>query len=230
MDPISSEDRNSVIRYAAFFDLDRTLIREISGKAIVRMAWKKGHIAWPDLLSAFYNWVLFKLMLKDPGKIIDDMVGWVKGKPEIEMEDLCSNVLKEVLLPSVFREARREINFHKENDVRVIILSSSLKSICSAMSESLGMDGYICSSLESRDGYFTGRPEGRLCYGEEKLNRLTGYCAANNMNQSFSWYYSDSISDLPVLSSVGNPVCVNPDRELRREALKRGWKILLWKN
>jgi HAD superfamily hydrolase (TIGR01490 family) len=230
MDPIFSEDRQRAIRYAAFFDLDRTLIGEISGKAIVRMAWKRGHIAWSDLFKAFYVYFLFKLRLKDPKTIIDDMVRWVKGKHETEMDELCLHVFREVLLPSVFIEAKSEINFHKENDAKVIILSSALKPICSSMSESLGMDGYICSSLESRDGYLTGKPDGRLCYGEEKLNRLTGYCSANNMNPSALWYYSDSISDLPVLSSVGNPVCVNPDRELKKEALKRGWKILLWKN
>jgi phosphoserine phosphatase len=76
----------------------------------------------------------------------------------------------------------------------------------------------------------TGRPAGRLCYGDEKLNRLNGYCISNNTDQSAIWYYSDSISDLPVLSAVGKPVCVNPDRALKKEALKRGWKILLWQD
>ena len=230
MDHIFSKDRNAAKKYVAFFDLDRTLIREISGKAIVRMAWKKGRISQADLVRAFYLYLLFKLNFRDPGKIIDDMVGWVKGKPESELEELCLHVFREILFPSVFREAIAEINIHKENGGKVIILSSALNSICSAMSESLDLDGYICSALEAKDGYLTGRPAGRVCYGEEKLHRLTGYCTINNLDRSVLWYYSDSISDLPVLSSVGTPVCVNPDRELKKEAIKRGWKILLWKN
>jgi HAD superfamily hydrolase (TIGR01490 family) len=230
MDPIFSEDRKSAIKYAAFFDLDRTLAGEISGQALVRMAWKKGLISWSDLAKALYLYLLFRLKLKPPRSIINNMVSWVKGKSENEMEELCLHVSGEILLPSVFRDAIKEINKHKENDAEVIILSSALKYICRPMSVSLGMNGYICSALESREGVLTGRPAGRLCYGEEKLHRLTGYCAANKIAHSDLWYYSDSISDLPVLSSVGNPVCVNPDRELKREALKRGWKILLWKN
>lgn len=228
MDHIFSEDRQTAKVQVAFFDLDRTLIREISGKAIVRMAWKKGLISLPELAKAFYLYLLYKLRLRNPLNVIDDMVGWVKGRSESEMEELCVLVLSEVLLPSVFREARHEINIHKDNNATVIILSSALDYICSAMSESLGMDGYLCSSLETKEGLLTGKPEGRICYGEEKLHRLTGYCAANNIYQSDLWYYSDSISDLPVLSYVGNPVCVNPDRELKKEAMKRGWKILLW--
>jgi HAD superfamily hydrolase (TIGR01490 family) len=230
MDHIFSEDRETGKEQVVFFDLDRTLIREISGKVLVRMAWKKGLISWADLVRAFYLYTLFKLRLRNPLNVIDDMVGWVKGRPESEMEELCMHVFSEILFPSVFMEAKREINTHKQNDASVIILSSALNFICSAMSDSLGMDGYLCSSLEATEGFLTGKPDGRICYGEEKLHRLTGYCASNNINQSVLWYYSDSISDLPVLSYVGNPVCVNPDRHLKKEALQRGWKILLWKN
>jgi putative phosphoserine phosphatase / 1-acylglycerol-3-phosphate O-acyltransferase len=230
MDHIFLKGSSLTKENVAFFDLDRTLIGEISGNAIVRMAWKKGLISLSDLMTAFYLFLLFKLRLRDPLNIIDDMVGWVKGKTEAEIEKLCSQVFIEVLYPAVFPDAITEINFHKENNVKVIILSSALNYICSAMSESLGMDGYICSSLETNDGFLTGRPTGRLCYGIEKLNRLAGYCITNNVDQSLVWYYSDSISDLPVLSSIGNPVCVNPDRALKNEARKRGWKILCWQN
>jgi len=230
MDRIFSKDRQTAKAQVAFFDLDRTLIGEISGKAIVRMAWKKGLISLQELAKASYLYLLFKLRLRNPINVIDDMVGWVKGRSESEMEELCQIVFSEVLFPSVFREARNEINFHKENAAAVIILSSALDFICSSMSDRLGMDGYLCSSLETKEGLLTGEPEGRICYGEEKLHRLIIFCAENNINQSDLWYYSDSISDLPVLSYVGNPVCVNPDRELRREAQKRGWQILFWEH
>jgi HAD superfamily hydrolase (TIGR01490 family) len=226
---IFSENEKQM-KYAAFFDLDKTLISEISGNALVRMAWKKGLITWTDLSRAFYLLLLFRLSLKDPLDIIEDMVGWVKGKSESEMEELCRNVASEVLLPSLYREAVTEINMHKSNGAKVIILSSALDAVCDVIAESLGIDGYICSRLQVMDGYMTGKPSGRLCYGNEKLRRLNGYCSENNINQELLWFYSDSISDLPVLLSVGNPVCVNPDRELRKEAINRGWKIRLWKS
>jgi phosphoserine phosphatase len=43
------------------------------------------------------------------------------------------------------------------------------------------------------------------------------------------YFYSDSYTDLPLLEFSGHPVAVNPDRFLRREALKRGWRILRWR-
>jgi phosphoserine phosphatase len=80
--------------------------------------------------------------------------------------------------------------------------------------------------LETRNGVFTGNPEGSLCFGKEKVIRLTEFCKINNINPCQSWYYGDSIADLPVLSTVGNPVCVNPDKKLLDVAKKRGWQVL----
>jgi HAD superfamily hydrolase (TIGR01490 family) len=230
MGRIFSEDRSAVKQQVAFFDLDRTIIKEISGKAIVRTAWEKGLISKSGIITALYLYILLKAGLRDPGKVIEDMAGWVKGWSEHDLDNLCLRVFNDVLFPSVYRDAIAEINTHKSNGLKVIILSSALDSICRNISEQLGMDGYICSALEVEEGYLTGRPAGRFCYGDEKLNRLNGYCIANNTDLNSIWYYSDSISDLPVLSAVGNPVCINPDRALKKEAFKRGWKILLWQD
>jgi HAD superfamily hydrolase (TIGR01490 family) len=230
MDPTFSDDRSTVRAAVAFFDLDKTLSGEISGKALVIMAWKRRLLSLSDLMNALFQYILLKSRLREPEKIIYEIVGRVRGRSVAQLDELCELVLAEVVLPSLFSDARKEINYHKDNGAKVIILSSSLLSICRAVSEKLGMDGYFCSDLEQKDGSLTGRPSGKLCYGDEKLNRLTAYCIANSIDHTNIWYYSDSISDLPVLSAVGNPVCVNPDRQLKKEALKRGWKILKWED
>jgi HAD superfamily hydrolase (TIGR01490 family) len=228
MDPIFSNDKKNTSGYVAFFDLDRTLAGSISGNVLVSLAWRKRHITIKKITYAFYLYLLYKLRLRDPLSTINEMTGWVKGKPVSWIEDLCSEACSEIIFPSIFSEAVTEIRFHKEKNGKVIILSSALHQICELVSEFLGMDGYICSSLEVKDGYLTGKPVGSLCFGEEKLIRLTEYCKKNTMNLSESWYYADSISDLPVLEIVGNPVCINPDRELKKEARKRGWKVQSW--
>jgi HAD superfamily hydrolase (TIGR01490 family) len=230
MDPTFSDDKNKEAKYVAFFDLDRTLARAISGNTLVTLAWKKREIHIKDFMNAFYLYLLYKLRLRDPLNIIDEMVTWVKGKPETWIDELCKEACSDILLPSIFSEAVTEISLHKEKNGKVIILSSALHQICGRVSEFLGMDGFICSSLEVKDGYLTGKPAGRLCFGEEKKIRLMEYCRNNTMNPSESWYYGDSISDLSALENVGNPVCINPDRELKKEARKRGWRILVWKN
>jgi phosphoserine phosphatase len=83
--------------------------------------------------------------------------------------------------------------------------------------------------MEVVNGSLTGRPVGRLCYGKEKKTRLIEYCEKNNNTFEESWYYADSISDYPVLSIVDHPVCINPDKKLKKKAMANKWKIYKWK-
>jgi HAD superfamily hydrolase (TIGR01490 family) len=228
METISSRDNNTVKNYTAFFDLDRTITKAISGKALARGAYGKGLLTIYDLANAIFLSLVYRFKLKDPLKIIDNMVSWVEGIPEKMMVDLCSEVFHEVLLPSVYEEARSEIEYHKIKNAKVVILSSALIPICQEMAKNLNLDDIICSDLEVKNGFLTGRPVGHLCFGEEKAIRLKEYCEKNNSSPSDAWYYADSISDVPALSSVGNPVCVNPDNKLKKTAIKRSWKTLFW--
>jgi HAD superfamily hydrolase (TIGR01490 family) len=228
METTSSRDRNHKYSYLAFFDLDQTIANSISGRTLVKAAYKKGLLTGLDLMNALILSLQFRLKFKDPLKIIDSMVRWSEGIPEKTMVDLCSDVFRQVLVPSVYKEARFEIETHKAKNAKVIILSSSLTTVCQEMAKYLGMDDSICTELEVRNGYLTGHPVGHLCFGEEKAQRLKGYCEKNNFSTFDAWYYADSISDLPALSSVGNPICVNPDNKLKKTAIRRGWKIVSW--
>lgn len=230
METISSEVINKSETYIAFFDLDLTLTKAISGKALATEGYRKGLFSPWDFINAIFLSLVFIFKLKDPYRIVRSMVKWVKGMPESTMNDLCTNVCHKTLLPSVYKEALAEIEFHRSKNARIVILSSALKRICSEMANSLKIDDIICSELEVRDGLLTGNPVGRLCYAEEKASRLLAYCEKYNSPSSESWYYGDSISDLHVLSAVGNPVCINPDVRLRKIAEIRDWKILKWEN
>jgi HAD superfamily hydrolase (TIGR01490 family) len=225
---ISSDYNNSAHSYVAFFDLDRTIIKTISGRALAQRAFKKGLMDISDIAIALCLGLAYRIGLADPVKIMERMVVWVKGLPENELTILCSEVLNEVLLPSIHSEVYDELKMHKSGNARTIILSSSLEQICKGVADRLNMDGIICSRLEVRDGLLTGRTEGNLCYGKEKLISLKEYCEKNNNKIEDSWYYGDSISDLVALDVVGHPVCINPDRQLRKKATAKGWKIYSW--
>jgi putative phosphoserine phosphatase/1-acylglycerol-3-phosphate O-acyltransferase len=80
--------------------------------------------------------------------------------------------------------------------------------------------------METVDGVLTGAPEGKYCFGDEKRVRLLSFCDMNLSTPADSWYYADSIADLPVLEIVGHPVCVSPDRKLASIARKRNWRIM----
>ena len=228
MENIFLNERDAPKEYIVFFDLDKTLANSISGRSLAIAAYRKGLLSRWKILNALVLSIEYRLNLRDQLNIIDHMVSWVKGLPEKSIEDLCIEVFNKVIFPSVFKEAISEIKFHKTKNAKVVILSSALTTVCRQMSESLNLDDIVCSDLEVKDGFMTGRPLGHLCFGEEKAIRLKMYCDRYNFALEKSWYYGDSISDLHALNVVGNPACVNPDNKLKKVAERRGWKILCW--
>lgn len=229
MGTTSSQSPGTEPGQIAFFDLDRTITGTVSGRLLVTGAYRKGLMKTSDILKALWLSSAYKLQLRDPVSIMDDMIKWVKGIELSDFEHLCSGVSGKALFPSVYSEARAEIELHRRNKVSTVLLSSTVCQICARVAEFLQMDDFICSRLEVSDGRLTGSALGSLCYGEEKAVRLREYCEKNNTPVSKAWYYGDSISDLPALLTAGNPVCVNPDRKLEREARSRHWKICRWK-
>ena len=215
--------------YIVFFDLDLTLSKAISGRALAKAALKHGLMKGSDIATALSYGALYRLRLVDPVKIIGRMTSWVKGISEKQLGDLCSEVFIKVMLPSLHTEAFEEIKMHKADNARTVILSSSLWPICRAVADHMGIDDVICSELEAENGILTGRPKGNLCFGNEKLVRLRKYCEKLNSSPSLAWYYGDAVIDAPALSIVGNPVCINPDKKLRRMAEEKNWRIYLWK-
>jgi HAD-superfamily subfamily IB hydrolase, TIGR01490 len=217
------------VPYIAFFDLDRTITKAISGRALAREALRRGLLKSSDLAIALYFGMFYRLRLADPVTIMEKMTGWVKGISQETLTDLCQEVFRKVMLPSIHQEVFDELKMHRDNKALTVILSSSLVPMCKAVSEYLEMDDIICSELEVKDGILTGKPKGNLCYGNEKLVRLKEYCEKNNTDLANAWYYGDAIIDQPALSIVGHPVCVNPDKKLKRIAMEKEWKIYLWK-
>jgi HAD superfamily hydrolase (TIGR01490 family) len=225
---ITTSASNKTYSYIAFFDLDRTITKAISSRALARRAFKKGFMKSSDIALAAYLGLSYRLGLADPVRIMEKMAGWVKGLPEQALTILCSEINRDVMLPSIHPEMIDEIKMHRSKNAKTVILSSTLEPICKEVANHLNMDDIICSELEVINGFMTGRPVGNLCYGKEKLNKIIEYCEKNNSTPAKSWYYADAIVDLPALSLVGFPVCINPDRKLSREARRKGWPIFSW--
>jgi phosphoserine phosphatase len=99
-----------------------------------------------------------------------------------------------------------------------------LQEVVEGVARSLGFDGAVGSLAETADGVYTGRLERRL-FGQAKADILGELAEAEQLDLDASTGYSDSYTDLAFLERVGKPVAVNPDRELRKVAMARGWPV-----
>jgi HAD superfamily hydrolase (TIGR01490 family) len=215
-------------QYVAFFDLDKTIISINSGYILVKLAYEKGFIGKRDVSKAIFQSFLYKFSLKSTESIIDSMGQWLKGIKEEAISALADEGVKGYLLNSVYPEVFDEIAFHKNKNAETVILSSAIGQICRPIASLLGIDSVVCTEMESVDGILSGDPVLNYCFGDEKRIRLSSFCREHNFDTASAFYYADSIADLSALASVGNPVCVNPDKKLKKEAIDRDWRICNW--
>ncbi len=107
-------------------------------------------------------------------------------------------------------------------------MSAAPQEIVEPFAISLGMTGGIGTVGEVVDGVYTGELDGPFCYGTGKVDAITELARWEGLDLAQCYAYSDSASDLPMLSAVGHPVAVNPDSKLERHARQHGWPVVIF--
>lgn len=212
--------------YVAFFDVDHTLLNLNSGEAILRRAYKEGQLSRSRFIQAFLLAILYKIKLVSPYTIMQKFAGWMAGSKRSAFEIFCRHLAGDVLLPSLRPEIIREIEVHRKQGASLVILSSTIRSVCEPIADHFGMHAILSSDLEVVDGIYTGKAARSFCFRDEKLRCMRQYLQETGHSAESAFFYGDSTDDLPALREVGNPICVFPGRRLRKHARKNGWKII----
>ena len=213
---------------AAFFDLDKTIISRSSSLALSRPLYRAGMVSRGQLVRGAYAQLVYLLIGADEQKmerLKEGMLALTKGWDRSQIEDLVRDVLFDVIDPWVYQEALDLIALHRSEGRRIYVVSSSPEEVVRPLARHFGASGVIATQAQVDD---TGRYTGELAfyaYGEQKAEAIRGLAQRLGLNLEGSYAYSDSFTDVPMLAAVGNPVAVNPDKALRREAEERGWQI-----
>lgn len=213
---------------AAFFDLDRTLLRRSSALALAGTFHERGLISRTQLAKAAAWQLLFVLRGASHEAVraaAEDGLRVLRGFTPDEMRTLVANALEPVLQPLVYAEPLHLVEQHRAQGDCVYIVSASLQEIVQAIADDLGFDGALGTVCEVKDGEYTGRAV-RALHAEAKAECVRELAAHRGFDLAECTAYSDSHTDLPFLEVVGHPVVVNPDRELRHVAGERGWPVL----
>ena len=133
------------------------------------------------------------------------------------------------ILPLIAPGARKLIERHQLDGDLCIIITATNSFVTAPIAHTLGIEHLIATEPEQIDGEFTGQVSGVPCFREGKITRLEEWLNQHNLTWlSFlqSWFYSDSLNDLPLLGKVTHPVAVDPDATLRSHADEHGWPII----
>ena len=215
-------------RAAAFFDLDKTLLRRSSTLALAPAFRRHGVITRTQVAKAAFWQLLFVVRGTSRERVraaSEDGLMLLRGFTPAQMQQLVAEALESVLRPLVYEEPLRLVERHRESEEPSYIVSAALQEVVDAVAADLGFDGALGTVCEVENGVYTGRGV-RSLHGENKAAAVRELAREERFDLGASTAYSDSHTDLPFLEAVGNPVAVNPDRALRRIAGARGWPVL----
>ncbi len=208
----------------ALFDLDNTLLdgdsdqlwtEYLGGLGVVDLT-----IHGPRMADYHAQYLAGEL---DVAAYLAYSIGLVKHLPVAELRELRQAFLASVIRPRIRAAALSLLETHRRRTDRLIIITLTQRLISEPIAAEFGVEALLATEPECVDGYLTGRIVGVPCYQRGKIAHLNSWMEANNESLRDSYFYSDSINDLPLLEAVTIPVAVNPDPELARIAQQRGW-------
>ncbi|MEJ7614779.1 MAG: HAD-IB family hydrolase [Candidatus Fervidibacter sacchari] len=216
---------------AAFFDVDGTLTET---NVLMPLIWLQR-----ENLPRHRYWLwLCKLICHLPIYLVADQIDrsifvtlffrQYAGIPSEKARQWFWENFENSLKPRVYNDALREIQWHRERNHQIVLVTGGADFTVAPLARWLSAD-LLAAKLEEVDGKFTGRLVGKPLIGVGKADAIKTYAGEKGIDLQSSYAYGDSVSDAPMLECVGNPVAVNPDRKLRRLAMERGWRIVQWR-
>lgn len=214
---------------ASYFDVDGTLVRTSLihptlfylthqrtpfrsmlklGRAVMRAP----QMAWAEMQDRrLFNEALFS-----------SFEGISKDRLLVLADDAFDSVIKKAVYP----HAKSLVSRCRDEGHDVVIVSGALDFLMKRLADYLGATHVIANKLEIKDGYATGRLLRPVVAGPEKARLIREHAHQHGHDLDECFAYSDSYSDVPMLSVVGHPAAVNPDGRLERLARTYGWPVI----
>jgi len=145
------------------------------------------------------------------------------GMSEDRLLVLADEAFDKVLRPSLYPAARSLVEKSLSAGHEVVLVSGALDCILRKLAEHLGATDVIANRLEMKEGIATGKLLKPVVAGPEKARLVREHARDRGYDLADCFAFSDSYSDVPMLSVVGHPAAVNPDKRLALLARAYSW-------
>ncbi|MDP1877158.1 MAG: HAD-IB family hydrolase [Actinomycetota bacterium] len=214
---------------AAFFDVDNTMMR---GASIFHFAVglaRRNYFTGREIVGFGVKQVKFVLSgsedLEDVASATAAALSFVQGRRVDELVALSEEVFDESMIDKLIPGTLAIAQGHIDAGQQVWLVTATPIELASLIATRLGLTGALGTVSEIRDGVYTGHLDGPPLHGLAKAEAIKALAAREGLDLARCSAYSDSSNDIPMLSTVGNPVAVNPDPALRAHARENDWKI-----
>ena len=213
----------------ALFDLDHTLIPHDSDVCWTRFLIKQGKLKKnnSEINERFYD--EYKNGTLNLSEFLEYQLQPLKKIKKHELLELREKFINEVIRPLIKPVGKDLVKSHLSKGDVCAIVTATNEFITEPIADLFNIPTLIATKLErDTDDNFTGRPTDIPSFQDGKVIRVNRWLEGIGINLSDfhkSYFYSDSINDLPLLKVVTHPIATNPDKKLRSYAKNSGWKI-----
>ena len=209
----------------ALFDLDNTLLGGDSDHAWGDYLCERGILDADEYKArndAFYvDYLAGQLNLQD---YLAFSLEILARTDRAQLDEWHRDFMRDCIEPIMLPKALALLEKHREAGDKLVIITATNRFVTGPIAERLGVETLLATEAEIVDGRYTGRSIDVPCFKEGKVTRLNRWLEEEGFDLEDSYFYSDSMNDLPLLEQVANPVVVDPDPRLHEEAKRRGWK------
>jgi len=212
----------------ALFDLDNTLLAGDSDFEWAQFLIEQGVLdreVYEARNQDFYD--QYKAGTLDIFEFLDFQLKPLSRHPRSQLDAWHRDYMARKIIPMVAPGAMALLQRHAA-DVCVIVTATN-RFVTAPIARHLGVPHLIATDPEEIHGEFTGKVAGTPSFKVGKVHRLHAWLAEQGKtwaDVSESWFYSDSLNDLPLLEAVHHPVAVDPDTTLRAHAEAHGWPVI----
>ena len=213
------------MRVAAFFDVDGTLIAHNSARLYMQHLRETGQARRRDLARTFYYVCRYKLGMLDVERAVTVSLDFILSRDEAAVRADCDTWYEGTIRSYLYPAMAATVETHRRAGHVPVILTSATRYLAEPLAADLKIEHMLVTQLLVADGRFTGEAVRPVCYGDGKIFWAERLAGTLGLDLARSYFYTDSVTDLPVLERVGEPRIVNPDPRLGRVAASRGWPI-----
>ena len=213
---------------AAFFDLDRTLLRGASGEVFSDAMKAAGRVTrslpGEKMLYGLFNTVGETLPSM---ALASQAVRFARGRSRAAMQAAADSVADR-LVEMVQPFAESVFTMHRDEGRPIVLATTTPYDLVKPFADRLGLDGVVATryGLDDDDDTYSGELAGPFVWSTGKLAAVRTWAEENGIDLAASYAYSDSVYDTPLLSAVGHPVVVNPDPRMVLMAAARRWPTI----
>ena len=145
------------------------------------------------------------------------------------LDELRADYVNTIIKPMITKEAKDLVESHRKENHKLLIITATNSYITRPIADLFDIEDLIGTDLEELNGQFTGKVSGLPSFQEGKITRLNLWLDKRGIKfqeLEKTFFYSDSMNDIPLLEKVSNPVAANPDETLQKKAIKENWPII----